>query len=136
MSHGRAELVEIASTDERYAFEAYEFLCHALAYTQEMMERPAAVDPESGDAVIHHVTGRELLEGVRLFGLEQFGMMAGVVFKLWGIQSTSDFGAMVYRLIDAGLWHKSATDRLEDFDNVYNFEQVFVREYKLQWEEI
>lgn len=136
MSQGRAELVEIASSDERYAFEAYEFLCHALAFTQELMERAPPPDPESQEPVIHHVTGQELLEGVRQFGLEQFGMMAGVVFGLWGVHSTSDFGAMVYRLIEAGLWHKSATDRLEDFDNVYDFEQVFVRDFKLQWEEL
>lgn len=136
MSGTRSELAEIASTDEKYALEAYEFLCHALAHTQEMLGREPAIDPKTGEPRIRHVTGQELLEGIREFALVQFGMMAGVVFRLWGVRSTGDFGAMVYRLIDAGLWHKSPTDRLEDFEDLYDFDKAFVQEYKLEWDEI
>lgn len=135
MSGSRSELVEVASTDERYAFEAYEFLCHALAFTQEQAGRPAVPNSEHGEAGVHHVTGQELLEGIRQFGIEQFGMMTPVVFRTWGVHATDDFGAMVYRLIDAGLWHKSPTDRLEDFEGLYDFDKVFVDDFRIEWEE-
>ncbi|QDU61166.1 hypothetical protein Pan216_20200 [Planctomycetes bacterium Pan216] len=138
MSGRRSELVDIAQQDDRYAVEAYEFLCHALAYTQRMLgkvSRPAgeAAEPETQS---NHVSGQQLLEGVRHYALEQFGMMAPVVFRLWGIQNTRDFGAMVYTLIEAGHWHKSDDDRLEDFDDLYDFDEVFVREYKIEWDEL
>lgn len=137
MSAGRrSELLELAQSDRRYAFEAYDFLCHALAFTQNRLGKAAASAPEDFDSPQRHVSGQQLLEGVREFATEQFGMMAPVVFRLWGVHNTSDFGRMVYRLIDVGLWHKSTDDRMEDFDDLYDFDEAFVRDFKLQWEEI
>lgn len=130
MGNASSELIKVALTDERYAVEAYEFLTHALTYTQKLLGRTPpkdAKEPVEG----MHVSGPELLEGIRQFGLQQFGMMAYVVFRMWGVRHTSDFGAMVYRLIDAGLWHKSPGDRLEDFDDLYDFEREFVRNFEM-----
>lgn len=139
MSGSRSDLVDLARTDTRYALEAYEFLCHALAYTQKSEgkgRRPAKAPEAEGEIVGHHVTGQQLLEGVRRFASDQFGMMAPVVFKLWGVHTTADFGAMVYKLIDAGLWHKSPTDNIGDFTGLYDFEDAFVRDFKIEWDEI
>lgn len=141
MSGPRSELAMLAASDKRYAIEAYQFLWHALSYTQETLGRvpkksgKSAIPDEEEDAEVRHVTGRELLEGIRQLGLEQFGMMAAVVFKMWGVHTTSDFGNMVYRLIDAGHWHRAATDRQEDFDDCYDFEEAFVRDFRWNWDE-
>ena len=137
MSGRRSDLIDLARADERYAVEAYEFLCHSLAYTQRMLgkRRPSGAEGAESKDQGYHVTGQDLLEGVRRFALEQFGMMSCVVFRLWGVRSTGDFGRMVYNLIDAGLWHKSPTDRLEDFERLYDFEQAFVHDYRIDCEE-
>jgi uncharacterized repeat protein (TIGR04138 family) len=137
MSSLRSELAQVVLGDKRYAPEAYEFLWQSLTFTQEMLGKTPAPEPVDEDAEqeIRHVTGRELLEGVRRLALDQFGRMAAVVFRLWGVRSTSDFGAMVYRLIDAGIWHCSATDRKEDFDDAYDFDKAFVDGYRIEWDE-
>lgn len=144
MGSRRTELLDLALSDRKYAFEAYEFLCHALAYTQKFLDKQAETpaelieDAEGKDETqkVHHVTGQQLLEGVKQYGLEQFGMMTPVVFRLWGVHSTSDFGAMVYRLIEGGHWHKSPSDRLEDFDDLYDFDEAFVRGFKINVDDL
>ena len=139
MSTGHnSELLELARSDDRFACEAYEFLGFALAYTQKQLGKAPLPSGEKGehDMKTYHVTGQQLLEGIREFALQQFGMMAPVVFRLWGVQRTSDFGEMVYRLIDAGLWHKSPDDRLGDFEDLYDFDEVFVRDFKFDEEDL
>lgn len=136
MSGPHAELCEVARADRRYSVEAYEFLCHALTFTQKSLDRLPKKDLASDEErSSYHVTGQELVEGIRLFALEQFGMMAAVVFRCWGIRSTLDFGHMVYNLIDAGLWHRSDDDRLEDFEDLFDFDRAFVDEYEITWDE-
>ena len=139
MSYVHPDLALIAATDGRYAYEAYEFLCHALAFTQEQLHRQPIGDVHAGPCRERedeqHVSARELLHGVRDYALEQFGMMAPTVFRSWGIRGTSDFGNIVFRMIDAKLWRRSSDDRLGDFDDVYDFDTVFVREYALVWED-
>ena len=78
-----------------------------------------------------HVTGAELLEGIRQFALEQFGLMTRTVFRRWGIFSTDDFGRIVFELIDRGELRKTERDQLSDFFSVYEFEDVFDREYRV-----
>ena len=133
MSSARQDLLEVAMADPRYAVEAYEFLCQALAFTQQnigkVSDRSASEAQEDG---IHHVTGQELCDGIRRFALEQFGLMAPVVFKCWGIKNTSDFGKMVYHLIESGLWHKSESDSVEDFTDRFDIETAF-QDQEIDW---
>lgn len=129
-----SELFDVAMADKQFAFEAYEFLHHALAYTQRMLGHCAETVPPGGEAQPQHVSGQELLEGVRRFAIEQFGMMASVVFHEWGLRGTGDFGVMVFRLIDAGLWHKSPTDSIDDFVDLYDFEEEFVHRFRIELE--
>jgi uncharacterized repeat protein (TIGR04138 family) len=128
MEEERARLYAAAAADKRYAIEAYEFLCHALAYTQQTLDRVPEPGTRPEDALDKHVSGKELCEGIRQFALKQFGPLAHVVFKNWRVHGTLDFGKMVYHLIDAGVWHKSPTDRLEDFDEQFDFEQALVKD--------
>ena len=51
--------------------------------------------------------------------------MTKAVFAHWGITKTSDFGEMVFTLVKAGLMSKTEEDTLEDFRDVYGFDEEF-----------
>ena len=57
--------------------------------------------------------------------------MAQMVLNNWGIHSTGDVGEIVYNLIGIGLMKKSDSDRQEDFENVFDFEQAFCNDFKI-----
>jgi uncharacterized repeat protein (TIGR04138 family) len=136
MSDERAKLYAAAVADKRYAIEAYEFLCHALVFTQHQLDRVPEPGLQPENAKDKHVSGQELLEGIRQLALEQFGPLAFIVFRSWGLKSTRDFGNMVYHLIDSGIWFCSETDRIEDFDDLYDFEEAFLRDAPIEWDEL
>ena len=50
----------------------------------------------------------------------------------WHIRRTNDFGRIVYAMIDAGLMTRTASDSLEDFFGVYDFDEAFSRDAMLQ----
>ena len=82
-----------------------------------------------------HVSGPELLSGIREFGLEQYGPMARAVFKHWGVSTTIDFGRIVFNMISDGVMGKSERDSLDDFKDVYDFKEaldIFKLEKKQQ----
>ena len=79
----------------------------------------------------HHLTGQQLSEAIREFALNQFGYMARIVLKNWGIESTSCFGDIVYNMIEIGLMKKSDQDRRSHFDNVYKFEAAFDEQFQI-----
>lgn len=109
----------------RYHHNAYQFVFAALRYTQEQLARTGR-NPEDEEA---HITGQELLEGIRQLALEQFGLMTIAVFRTWGVHSTEDFGRIVFELVERGEMRKTERDRLSDFSDVYDFEDAFDRDY-------
>lgn len=104
---------ELIKKEPRYGADAYEFVMQALHYTQKTLKRKS------------HVTGRELLEGIRQFGIAQFGSMAKIVFEHWGVKTTDDFGEVVFNMVENGFMSKTDTDSRDDFKNVYDFDRVF-----------
>jgi uncharacterized repeat protein (TIGR04138 family) len=88
---------------------AYKFVFSALRFTQEQLGRDRSTEATG------HISGPELLDGIRRLGLQHFGMMSIVVFKTWGIHSTDDFGKIVFQLIEAGEMRKTDDDQLHDF---------------------
>lgn len=108
-----------------YHAQAYKFVFSALRFTQEQLGRNGSTE-ETG-----HISGRELLDGVRMLGLQHFGMMAICVFNAWGIRTTDDFGRIVFELIDRGEMRKTDHDQLTDFFGVYDFQKVFREDYTL-----
>ena len=104
---------EIAGKDRRYEPDAYEFAMQALLFTQKKLNRKG------------HLTGRELLDGIKELGLDQYGPMAKTVFLHWGITTTADFGEIVFNMVENGLMGKTENDSREDFKNVYDFDQAF-----------
>jgi uncharacterized repeat protein (TIGR04138 family) len=120
-----AEAVDlITSQDRRFDREAYFFLRDALEYTVKSRKRPREGEPSG------HVTGQQLLEGIRLYALKQFGPMVITVFDYWNIQRCEDFGAMVYSLIKLEVFGKTATDSIEDFKSIFSFEEAFVAPFR------
>lgn len=114
----------------RYHPQAYQFVFAALRYTQERLQRGVArsFDEEEGS----HISGPELLEGVRALAVQQFGLMTIPLFRYWGVGSTEDFGRIVFELVERGEMRKTDDDSLADFYAVYDFEDAFDREYDIE----
>ncbi len=83
------------------------------------------------DRMNRHVAGDELCWGLRDLALEKWGVMAPAVLASWGIRSTKDFGRLVFALVDNELLQKQPEDRIEDFENVYQFDKAFTGAYKI-----
>lgn len=111
----------------KYAPQAYLFISEALRVAQDELGRIGSGESDDDSA---HISGPELLDGVRILGLKQFGMMAPVVFRSWGVTSTDDFGRIVFELIERGDMRKTERDQLADFCGVYDFEDAFQRNYQ------
>ncbi|OGJ85065.1 MAG: hypothetical protein A2268_16245 [Candidatus Raymondbacteria bacterium RifOxyA12_full_50_37] len=113
--------------DPRYKMQAYLFILGGLEYTlKKLSKKGRKADPKK------QVTGQELSHGIKEYALAQFGPTAKMVFDHWGIRGSGDFGNIVYNLIDTGLMGKSETDRIEDFNNVFSFEDEFVNNYRFK----
>lgn len=107
---------------------AYRFVFEALHKTQEDLKKPLQVADNEEDV---HISGQELLEGIRKLALKQFGGLARMVFDQWGIRSTDDFGFLVFELIERGEMRKTDRDTLSDFFGVYDFKEAFDRGYRI-----
>jgi uncharacterized repeat protein (TIGR04138 family) len=125
-------LAEIVRRDPRYAYEAYEFVFAALGYTQKMLGRQPRVGHGGQAEPEHHVTGRELVEGIRELALREFGRMARMVFRMWGIERTDDFGEIVFNLVESNLMSKTDEDARTDFHNVYDLDEALVKDYRIR----
>lgn len=132
-------LLKLLRDDPRYRREAYVFVRDGLDYAHEVLglgkEPPTSKRKGKGQKRRRHVTGQELCEALKQFALEQYGYMAKTVLNSWGIRETGDFGEIVYNLIKARVMTKSEEDRREDFDDVYDFEQAFVKDFAIQRQE-
>lgn len=117
-------LHEVQKRDQRYAPQAYAFICDALAYTVKKLGRDKSED--------RHVNGTELLHGFREFALQQFGPLATLVMREWGVLANEDVGNMVYNLIATNYFGKSETDRLEDFSDSIPLLDYLSRPYEKQ----
>ena len=118
---GFAEALEsVITNDPRYHRDGYIFLRDALDFTTKQQKKIKGVS-------VRHVTGPELLDGVRQYALKEFGPMVMTVFDSWGIHSCEDIGHMVFNLIGAGVFGKTDEDSIQDFKNVYDFQQAFVQ---------
>ncbi len=108
-----AKVREIVRKDPRYTPDAYLFVHEALDFTVRKLEKP------------RHVSGQELLEGIRGFATDQFSALAPMVFRAWGIRRSEDFGEIVFNLVESGLMGKTENDTRDDFKNGYDFEEAF-----------
>jgi uncharacterized repeat protein (TIGR04138 family) len=120
---GFAEALDsVVANDPRYQRDGYIFLRDALDFTTKQQKKVKGV-------TVRHVSGPELLDGIRRYALKEFGPMVITVFDNWGIQSCEDIGNMVFNLIGAGVFGKTEEDSIKDFKNVYDFKEAFVKPF-------
>jgi uncharacterized repeat protein (TIGR04138 family) len=84
-----------------------------LGFTQQKLKRQG------------HLTAKELLDGLRDFAIEQYGPMAKTVLNHWGLKRTEDIGNIVFNMIEKKMLSKTESDSLDDFKNVYDFQEAF-----------
>ena len=119
---GFSELIDkIVAGDTRYDREGYVFVKNALDFTAKQKKRK--------DAAALHVSGQELLEGVRQYALKEFGPMVMTVFAYWGIRNCEDIGEIVFSLIRADAFRKTDEDSIEHFKNGFSFRAAFVEPF-------
>jgi uncharacterized repeat protein (TIGR04138 family) len=113
------EVVEqLLAQDRRFTREAYHFTREALDHTQKLISR-------ENRGAVRHVTGQELLEGIRQFALQQYGPMTVTVLEEWGLKNCRDFGEVVFNMVESGLLAKTDKDTREDFKQGYDFTEAF-----------
>jgi uncharacterized repeat protein (TIGR04138 family) len=120
MRHGLerwGEVDEAAAADGRYEKYAWRFVLSGVESTIDLFRAEG------------HISGEQLLEGLRTIASRQFGPMAKEVLNHWGVYTTRDLGNIVFGLIEAGLLLGSDEDSIEDFDDVFDFRQVFEEDY-------
>src|SRR5471032_3674877 len=108
----------ILAKDSRYARDVYSFVRESLDHTQKQVGR-------ENRGAVRHITGQELLDGIRQFALQQFGPMAVTVFEEWGVKNCRDFGDIVFNMVEISLLAKTDKDSRDDFQNGYDFTDAF-----------
>ncbi len=125
MSQEKTEtILSIVRKDPRYGPQAYYFIFDALDFTIQRLQK------------VRHVTGRELLEGIRLYATEHFGFLAKTVLAEWGLTRTQHFGDIVFNLVEAGLLSRTEKDTRADFEDVYDFDEAFEQEFRRSLENV
>ena len=115
---------DLALHDGRYSPEAFRFLFESLNHAVSVAGKEAATGTE------RHVTGRQVLEGMRINALETFGPLAAQVWRSWGVGEAMDWGRIVFLLVDHGMLNRQESDSIEDFSDGFDFDEVFVHSYQ------
>lgn len=115
----------ICKEDSRFDRKAYDFIRLGLDHVvKELKKKDTARVGRS-----RHVSGPELIEGLRIYALEQYGPLAKTVLNSWGVKRCSDFGDIVFNLIEYNVFSKTENDRREDFTDLYTFDEAFVKPF-------
>ncbi len=116
----------ICKEDPRFDRKAYDFVRLGLDYTVKELRKKDAARAERS----RHVSGPELLHGLRSYALDQFGPLAKTVLNAWGVHRCRDFGDIVFNLIEYNVFSKTENDRREDFSDIFDFDEAFVRPFE------
>ena len=115
-------VAQILEKDPRYHRDAYTFLREGLDFTQKLISK-------ENRGATRHVTGQELLDGLRQYALQEFGPMAKTVLEEWGVTQCSDFGNLVFNMVEIGLLAKTDKDSHDDFQAGYDFTDAFCKPF-------
>jgi len=116
----------ICKEDPRFDRKAYDFVRLGLDHTVKELRKKNAVRAEKS----RHVTGPELLDGLKVYALDQFGPLAKTVLDAWGVRRCRDFGDIVFNLIEYNVFSKTENDRREDFSDIFDFDDAFVKPFQ------
>src|SRR3954465_9552456 len=122
-----AEIITlICKEDSRFDRKAYDFVRLGLDHTVKELRKKDTARAERS----RHVTGAELLNGLRVYALDQYGPLAKTVLTAWGVRRCRDFGDIVFNLIEYNVFSKTDNDRREDFTDLYTFDEAFVKPFQ------
>lgn len=116
-------VAEICQKDSSYDAEVYSFVREGLDYTLKSLKRHG----QNGN---RHVSGQELLGGLRDYALKEYGPMSKMVLNMWGVKTCEDFGRIVFNLVSSGVLGKTDADSPNDFKNGFNFDDAFVKPFE------
>lgn len=123
-------LETIVAKDTRYPREAYYFVREALDVAQRKFAKAGGKSASKSDKdKPAHVSGQQLLEGIRAHALEQFGPLTLMVLEEWGIHRGEDFGEIVFNMVESSLLGKTENDSRDDFKGGYDFFTAFRKPY-------
>jgi uncharacterized repeat protein (TIGR04138 family) len=114
----------IRKEDPRFAKGAYVFVRQGLDHTIRKLAEEKKIRRT------RHVSGSELLEGIREFALDRYGPMAFTLLTEWGIKECRHFGEIVFQLVDYGVLGRTDEDKLEDFCGGYDFDAAFLSPFR------
>ncbi len=117
----RKNMEQIILEDGRYPPQAFEFLHHSFEHAVRDMHGKAGA-ARGGH---RHVSGKDLCLALRDIAIQRWGMLARTVLARWNIESTLDFGNMVYLLVENDFMKKTDEDSIEHFRDVYDFAEAF-----------
>lgn len=112
----------ILRDEPRYAPDAYVFVQAAVTYAQERQDRRRRLENP-------HIRGPELLDAIRELALREFGPLALSVLRAWGVESSVDFGHIVFTLVRHRLLGASDDDSLEDFRDAFDLAQALTEPF-------
>jgi uncharacterized repeat protein (TIGR04138 family) len=101
-----AKLAKEISVDKR----AFEFIHIALLHATNGKQQ--------------HISAAKLINSTKVIGHYVFGFLAKTVFNQWGINTTDDWGRVVWALVESGIWGKQEGDKQSDFDGLWDFETL------------
>ena len=113
-------LDQLQERNPRFHARSYLFVLEALHSVIRSLDAP------------RHISGRELTEGIREIAIGRYGRLARTVLEHWGIHETGDVGRVVFALVEQGILTRQEEDRLEDFVDLFDFEEAFDLNYP--WE--
>lgn len=113
----------ILEKEERFQPGAYFLVREALDFTVDRLAK-------EGEGEKRHVSGRELLEGFRDYLIQEYGPMSATLLKDWGISKCRHVGEIVFLFIESGIFGKQDSDTLEDFDEIFTFEEAFTAPFQ------
>ena len=119
--HFLHDIRKFCQKNHDYPPDAYNFLVESFNITLDRIKQEVDADQD--------ISAAFLLEGIKRYALEQYGALAFHVLSEWNIHTTMDFGKMVFNLVQIGWFGKSDDDSIKDFDDVFSFEDAFVKPF-------
>lgn len=131
MHEHKIDLQQIFDAAGGYSAACFPFIRDGLAHTSQMVHGQSQ-DPSTEIAhdlgIIdesRHVDGTQLCLGLRDHAILRYGLLAKSVLNKWGIYQTRDFGSIIFALVEANLMRTTDDDSIEDFEDVYDFDEEF-----------
>ncbi|AQQ70081.1 Protein restricted to Verrucomicrobia-Planctomycetes group [Limihaloglobus sulfuriphilus] len=122
----RTEIRKLAKTDSRYHPDAFFLVCDGLEHAVTKLRKNVKYPAD------RHISGKELSSSIAELALDRWGYMTRIVLKRWGVEETLDFGEIVYLMIDNKLMSSQPGDTIQDFVDVFDFEDVFEKKFRIK----